>query len=319
MSTTKKHILILCLVILFPLGIVAGINISMDPFGVFEVSRITGFNHFLSDSFYRSSGNELKKNRIKSHIQQATGPALVIGSSKILWGIDTCNLDGVDRAGLYGLTFNDSTEFLKTAIESGNYNEIFVEILSNRKKSDTIDQFPSLLNPNLYIGLSTFKVSMANLMDSRKYTTLEKSNCYSYASNSQAGVVAQRNDLDQQNINLALINFDLNSDDIVNSFKSISSVCDANMSDNISIVYFYPPIHPNGPNAERFKGLKEENKNILNKIFPTQIGKCIFRYADIDSTLDSSDLADESNWFDYGHFKPSLGNKALYELMRFSK
>lgn len=315
----RNFVWTLAVLVYVPLMLFAILNVTQDAFGVFNFPRIIGYNHFISDEFYRSDNSDDKMNRIIHHIQTSSGPKLIIGTSRVLWGVNTCSEDGLDRAGLYGLSISNSFQLIYEALESNKYSNIYVELASVTNFDNSVDSRSTTNMLKQIIGLNTLKVSLSNLLDSVRYKHLQKINCYSYSTASHP-INANNPDIkaNEQPANDVILPKNIGqipSKLLIEKVEILIELCSSKVKSPVELVFFNSPVSEFNRLKEHAMSHEFQSLELMKKLVLQNPGSCQIQVKEIDySIIKSNILSDKQYWGDAFHFNEKMGELIVSQL-----
>jgi len=299
-----KYLINLSFIIFLILFLIFIFNYIVNPYKYFSKQGILAKGNFLTISFFSSAPSDLIMYKMTQDIKNTNFEKIIIGSSRILYGIDTCNSDFL-KVGIPGITVNETKILLTESFKKEKIKEIFIEIsISNENRGKM-----SIIKPSFWDSNFTFNTLFISLKSLVEYIFSDKNytspNC-KFLLNSKSLAYTKEEDYIKYYQDFLTNNFD---EKVLSYIKSLMQEY---KNYNKKIIFFISPINSK-IYFDKFDLLKTSKfKNRINSI-KKKYGEFIFIN---DYRLDN--LNNQNNlWYDLNHFKPELGNKLINEFNKY--
>ncbi len=301
-----KYIINLFATIVIMLSAIITLNYLINPYHYFN-SGILNDGNFTSFKLFKLPSKDIIMYKLLRDIETTEADTVIIGSSRVLRGFDTCNKPHILKIPKPGMSLNETKILLKEVLKKESVKTIFIEVLWI---GSTAEQMEFVKKPNFFeasLSLNSILVSVNTLFD---YFQTDESyvypncNCIFDQSFSYEHEEYYKKVFKQRLSNFSVNHFAGLLNDIAKEGKKFK---------NVNIRFVVLPYHKDlvdftfSPlNSEK---LRNQISNIRDK----------FKFMDFISYTDFIQLSPDFNrtlyneefWYDRNHFKPVIGDMFL--------
>jgi len=279
-------------------------NYLVNPYKYFSKSGIISNGNYLTDSFFSRTPISTIMYKIREDIKNTHLSKVIIGSSRVLYGINTCEGKYL-KVAIPGITTNQIIALLNESLKKDETNKVFVEVgISNEKNQKAIFNKPTFWDANFSFNVLYISVkSSIDYIFSNKYFAYP--NCdYIVDSN----IFRNTKDFHYFDYYKKNLSNEL-GEDILLYIKTVMSKIEKS---NKEIIFFISPINIK-INTHQFYQLETELFKKELEIIKNKYGSFKF----INSFNLTIPKNEEELWYDLNHFKPLLGDILLNEFNKY--
>jgi hypothetical protein len=292
---------------------IAAINYIVDPYWQFDFApshTIVGLNNQISESSLSHFHSELMLERQKKVLQQSSADTVFIGSSRSLFGLNTCGYNNIQKSGMFGITSSQTIQLFETALNNLNYRHVYIE-LGNLTNNVEVEH-TSLTPLEALFSVHVLTRSLSNFVASMRLPQHKDPLCeVSRSSNSTVMLDGKR--FEDEREKYRSIADQLTSYGLKQVVEKIARQCrnSSRTEDNLlNVVIYFAPLHPSLISYEilpRFNQIVQDS--IIHNDFPKRcsIEAYIFQ--------PNRKFYQNENWFDLTHYKPNIGNIFLRNML----
>lgn len=286
--------------------VIIGLNYLINPYHYFN-SGILYDGNFTSFKVFKLPSEDIIMYKLSRDIQKTEADTLIIGSSRVLRGFNTCNQPKILKVPKPGMSLNQTKALLKEALRNEHVKTIYIEASWLGSKTEKIKPIEKPTFWEATLSLNSVVVSINTLLD--YYHTKEAynlPNCYCrLEQNFSDGHEEYYKKLYERLLSKYSIN------NFVSFIYDIAKECQN--SKNVNIRFIVPPMHQD---LIDFSSSPFNSKVLRNKISNV---KRQFKFIDVISYTDfiefspdvNSSLYNKDFWYDKNHFKPMIGDMFL--------
>ncbi|WP_431689311.1 hypothetical protein [Hahella sp. NBU794] len=268
----------------------------MDPLGLGWATEIAD-----EPAIYDEINTRLDFEEIKTALAETSATKVLIGSSRVMRGFDTCALNTVLNIGVSSITSAQTEYLVDYAVNLNKFDAILVEALPYTPPEKILSAQKDLIAK--LISLRTFFISSRALLDQFKPKSQTKFDC---GHSSAAGPYFTEVSTFDKRVYRQYRDISRYATDIALAIKRIQSKA----SPKTNVILFIPPVHPDLVNPEEVDQLIAEIDRELGE------HKSLVSYSKI---YDREFLNEPRLWQDANHFSPELGANYLQYLVQISK
>ncbi|WLQ16129.1 hypothetical protein O5O45_09400 [Hahella aquimaris] len=267
----------------------------MDPLGLGWVTEVAN-----EPAVYDEINTRLVFEEIKTALAETSATKVLIGSSRVMRGFDTCALNAVLNIGVSSITSTQTEYLVDYAVNLNKFDAIFVEALPYTPPEKILSAQKDLIAK--LISLRTFFISSEALLGQFKPKSQAKFDCshpgaagpyFTEVSTFDKRVYRQYRNISRHTTNIAL------------AVKRIQSKATA----QTNVILFIPPVHPDLLNPDEVNQLIADIERELGE------QNSLVSYSEI---YDREFLNEPKLWQDANHFSPELGAYYLQHLVQVS-
>ncbi|TBV11178.1 hypothetical protein [Stutzerimonas kirkiae] len=237
----------------------------------------------------------LEERVILQRIGEGRASALLIGTSHVMRGFDTCRHPAVLKTAMSGLGPNRALLFARAAMAQGQYQTLFIEITG---KDDSRQVAPSEQAWVRHTSLRRFWRSLTVLRTSQSLLA-----CQGNTDSGNAPGFRGVRDIDR-------LRYSQYQDGLANApaIARTLDMIEAALPDNGErVVFFFAPVHPDLFSMDDADRLMEAVERLRqHRRFPLESYTSVYR---------REDLLDDALWVDATHFRPAVGGRFLEHLL----
>ncbi|ABC30345.1 hypothetical protein HCH_03605 [Hahella chejuensis KCTC 2396] len=286
---------IACVVALF-YAVVIPVNIFMDPLGLGWVTEVTD-----EPGIYDEINTRLVFEDIRAALTKTSAAKVLIGSSRVMRGFDTCALNSILNIGVSTITSAQTEYLVDYAVRLNKFDVILVEALPYTPPENILSAQKGLVAK--LISLRTFFLSFKALRDKFSPKPLAKFDCSQ--SGSAGSFFTEVSTLDKR-VYRQYRYISRYASNIALEIKRIQRKASA----QTKVIPFIPPVHPDLLSPEEVDQLLMEISGMLGE------KNSLVSYSEI---YDREFLDKPTLWQDANHFSPELGASYLQYLVQVSK
>lgn len=130
MLSPQRYLRILLSISAFFVSVVALVNYIVDPYWQYDFAphnAIQGLNHQVSDSALGLTYSSLMVTRQQLVLSESKARTAIIGSSRSMHGVNTCQLPNVQKVGVYGIEHSQALLLIEAALSNQTMQQVLVE------------------------------------------------------------------------------------------------------------------------------------------------------------------------------------------------
>lgn len=291
----------------------AAINYIVDPYWQFDFApsnTIVGLNDQISESSLSHFYPELMLERQKKVLRQSFADTVFIGSSRSLSGLNTCDYNNIQKAGLFGITSSQTIQLFETTLNNLNARHVYIE-LGNLTNNIEVEH-TSLTPLEALFSVHILTRSLSNFVASMRFPQHQDPLCEVSRSSNSAEM------LDEKIIEDARERYQSIADKFTSAgvkqvVEEIARQCrnsSRTEGNPLNIVIYFAPLHPSLISYETLPRFNQIVKYIIvhnNFAKRCSIEAYIFQ--------PNRKFYQNENWFDLTHYKPNIGNVFLRDML----
>ncbi|NLU96906.1 hypothetical protein B6N13_02180 [Marinomonas sp. UCMA 3892] len=307
MVSGKLYLKVVAFFIILFFFVIAIVNYIVDPYWQFDFASsntITGVNDQISE--YYLMGHvypDLMLDRQKKIIQNSLANIVIIGTSRSLKGLNTCDNYNIQKVGFSGISQRFSMQLFEKTISSNSKKYVFFELgsLLNDKElpSEKLTALEALFSIRIFFN------SLSNFYES--YTNQKK---YPFCNIS----TVQLRKWSKERVEKQRTLYQNSLSSIEPIMERIAQQCEGSLRDEnnpLNIILYIDPVNPNLMSYDKLLTMKKTlEKIIVNHDFG---GGCSLK---VEIFQESKEISQETNWYDINHYNPLIGDYFLKEMLR---
>lgn len=323
MREGKQYLLTLAGALLAAAGVISSVNYVIDPYWQFNFApkqQVIGLNHQVAQSALDRDFSTLMIARQKAMLASSHASTAVIGSSRSLYGIDSCAYSNVQKLGVYGINSKESLWLLEETLATNSIKRLFIEVgalvVESQSPANTfIEPKGGIVSTQLFI------TSLMSFATSWQQKELRTTFC-AIDFPSKANFAEVANVAHQDNIYAEYLTPEL-PEKLQAAIKRFAQVCKGGQrtaSNPLQVGLVMAPIRNENFAYSQIVAVEKLIQQMLTSESQTQtlnngivdIGSC---QVTINVFENKPVYQQREHWFDTNHYKPSIGKLFWNELI----
>ncbi len=287
------------------------INLVLDPYWQFPFTpgnTIQGINHQISPQALSNTYPSLLIKRQQAQLAHQAATTAIIGSSRTLYGLNTCDDPTIQKAGLFGISRYQALSLLDAVIENASYQQVFIEVESMVNDATfqpaTTSRLKALFSTHhLVTGIRNLNASLEHKEHTVPLCRVTNHNPVAYNGQQPDPALKQLYARLEQSFRQQGIQT------VINTLRNTCAQASHRTDNPLNITLFLGPVHPD---LIPYSTLKNVMNHIEHAVKNADIpSTCRINTAQFSQQLS---LTDPNNWFDVNHYKPVLGEPFFHAI-----